>query len=132
LPTSYDLAEGPPPKPATALYGDIIDMPQKGDMNSEDQPPTKRKRALTFRTFFGTDPKTGRQKKAHARTMALIKKPDLFDLQEVAQRKKLMLLQLLENQKFQVRMLPERSTGIRQQLGDGSAKVVHVTRSQAA
>jgi len=64
--------------------------------------------------------------------MVLIKKPDLFDLQEVAQRKKLMLLQLLENQKFQVRMLPERSTGIRQQLGDGSAKVVHVTRSQAA
>jgi hypothetical protein len=51
-------------------------------MNSEDQHPTKRKRALTFRTFFGTNPKTGRQKKAHARTLALVQKPDLFDAQE--------------------------------------------------
>jgi hypothetical protein len=72
----------------------MIDSTQQGDMNSEDQTPTKR--ALTFRTFFGTDPKTGRQKKAHARTVALIKKPDLFDAQEVAhltkpQRKQLRL-----------------------------------------
>jgi hypothetical protein len=51
-------------------------------MNSEDQPPTKRKRALTFRTFFGTDPKTGRQKKAHARTVALVTNSALFDAQE--------------------------------------------------
>jgi len=55
-------------------------------MNSSD-PPAKlvakvRERALSFRTFLGTTPKTGRQKKAHARTIALVTNPALFDAQE--------------------------------------------------
>jgi hypothetical protein len=62
-------------------------------MNSSD-PPAKlvakvRKRALSFRTFLGTNPKTGRQKKAHARTMALVTNPDLFDAQEQVHLSKL-------------------------------------------
>jgi hypothetical protein len=56
----------------------------------------KRKRALSFRLFLGTTPKTGRQKKAHARTVATVQKPELFDAQERAnlselQKKKLRL-----------------------------------------
>ena len=56
----------------------------------------QRKRALGFRIFLGTTPKTGRQKKAHARTVAIVQKPELFDAQERAnlselQKKKLRL-----------------------------------------
>jgi hypothetical protein len=45
----------------------------------------RRKRALGFRLFLATTPKTGRQKKAHARTVAIVQKPEFFDAQERAQ-----------------------------------------------
>jgi hypothetical protein len=44
----------------------------------------KRKRALTFRLFLGTNPKTGRQKKAHARAMALVTNSKCADELEAA------------------------------------------------
>ena len=36
----------------------------------------KRTRTANFRVFLGTNPKTKRQKKAHARAMAIMQKPD--------------------------------------------------------
>jgi hypothetical protein len=38
--------------------------------------PPKRARAKGFHIYLGTDPKTKRQKKAHARTLAIVQKPD--------------------------------------------------------
>ena len=61
--------------------------------NAEPEPAhqrkRRRKRALGFRPFLGTTPKTGRQKKAHARTVAIVQKPEFFDAQERARLTKL-------------------------------------------
>ena len=61
--------------------------------NSKPEPTQKgkrrRKRALSFRIFLSPTPKTGRQKKAHSRTVAIVQKPEFFDAQERAHLSKL-------------------------------------------
>jgi hypothetical protein len=51
-------------------------------MNDTSPNTPKRERALNFHISLGNNPKTGRQKKAHARTVAIATKPTLLDAQE--------------------------------------------------